>query len=354
MAARGCSQLPPPRARARVALKIHHEVMDKPPLPCSGGQGGTRRSTAGHPCCPSAGGTAPCRPASRTGARGYVDSWRRARKTAGAGWHTACPWPPGQGWAPTPGLAAPRDITWPGPGSCAGRARGNERGEGPGPHRPPTRERPQAAITLWGFPGQPRRERGRAGLCAGAGTAAFLPPPRRGVAGVPPWPRATGHLLRLPPGPARGAAGIKPTALPPLSSPRPPRATPRGGAACAPVGQTATEPKTRRKRKGNKGREKTTNHSTMKKKIKVTKGKNTNSLVEYKDLESDGATTASLERGGHGHTPPASSTTRFGARGAQRAGVRPSPCPSGEEEGWPGARTAQCSPHPRRGFGEGG
>lgn len=90
------------------------------------------------------------------------------------------------------------------------------------------------------------------------------------------------------------------------------------------------------------------------KKKKVTKGKNTNSLVEYKDLESDGGTTASLEHGGHGHAPPASSTTRFRALGAQRAGVRPSPCPGGEEEGWPGARTAQCSPHPRRGFGEGG
>lgn len=148
-----------------------------------------------------------------------------------------------------------------------------------------------------------------------------------------------GHLLQLSPAPCCGLGCIK-LRRSLLSPPRVLHEQRRGE---EPLGQTATEPKTRRKRKrGRRG-----NQTIIKK--KVTKGKNTNSLTEYKDLESDGATIASLERGGHGHAPPASSTIRFGA-----PGVQPSPCPGGEEEGWPRARTAQCSPHPRRGFGEGG
>lgn len=170
---------------------------------------------------------------------------------------------------------------------------------------------------------------------------AFLPQPRHGVAGVPAWPHSASHLLRLSPGLGchRHQTRSAPSSLLPSegrSCLRAPRANGQGT-------KNVTEMK--RKQWGKK--------TIVKKKI-VTKGKTTNSLAEYKDLESDGATTASLERRGHGHAPPTSSTTRFGALGAQRAGVRPSPCPDGEEEGWPGARTAQCSPHPRRGFGEGG
>lgn len=88
------------------------------------------------------------------------------------------------------------------------------------------------------------RERGQRHSCV----PAFLPQPRHGL--------LVSHLGRTPPAtssgsprgrrgaPARGAAGIKPAALPPLSSPRPLRATPRGGAACTPLGHTAKEPKT--------------------------------------------------------------------------------------------------------------
>lgn len=227
----------PAGAGPGVALKIHHEAMDKknPTL----GAGGAPATARPAPRCSPAGGTAPHRPASRTGARGCSDLRRRDRETtAGAGGRaagvtgdTACPWPLGRGWGrphPPPGRAASRDATRPGPQSCAGRARGNEQGEGPGPcqHRPPTGERPQAAITLWGSPGQPRRERGCAGPCAGAGTESFLPRPCRGVAGVPPRPRSTGHLLRLPPGPAqrsgsgcrRRQTGGTPSSLLPASS----------------------------------------------------------------------------------------------------------------------------------------
>lgn len=141
------------------------------------------------------------------------------------------------------------------PGAAPARHGGmkRERGWGRASTVLPLGKDPQVAITLRGSPGQLRQERGRAELRAGAGMEEFLPPPHHGVAGVPPWPRSAGHLLWLPPGPARGAANIKPAALPPLSSPRPPRATPRGGATCAPLGQTATEPKTQRKRKGNGG-----------------------------------------------------------------------------------------------------
>lgn len=177
---------------------------------------------------------------------------------------------------------------------------------------------------------------------------AFLPQPSRGVAGVTPWPHSASLLLRLSPGPGccRHQTRSAPSSLLPASSEsnaegrsrlRAPRANGQG---------TKTMTEMKRKQGGKK---------TIVKKKNSDKGeKNTNSLGEYNDLESDGATTASLERRGHGHAPPASSTTRFGALGAQRAGVRLSPCPGGEEEGWPGAQTAQCSPHPRRGFGEGG
>lgn len=172
----------------------------------------------------------PHRPASRTGAQGYFNlRWWNRETTAGAkgraahqGHHT--PMATGTGL----GLAALRGATWPGPRRCVGWARGNERREGPGPrqHRPPTGERPQADITLWGSPGQPRRERGHAGLCAGAGTEVFLPRPRRGVVGLPPWPCSTGHLLQLPPGPAwRSGSGCRwhqtrgtPSSLLPTSS----------------------------------------------------------------------------------------------------------------------------------------
>lgn len=189
---------------------------------------------------------------------------------------------------------------------------------------------------------------------------------RSGDRGVPApatprgcWCPTLAALHRPPPPAAPGAGLALRLGVPPASNPRrsllsPPcvlREQRRGEEL--PARHWVKRP--RNQKRDGKGKE------TGKKKTlpwggkkKVTKGKTTNSLAEYKDLQSDGATTASLERGGHGHAPPASSTTRFGAPGAQRAGVRLSPCPGGEEEGWPGARTAQCSPHPRRGFGEGG
>lgn len=94
----------PAGAGPGVALKIHHEVMDKK-KPTPGAGGGTRHSPAGPPRCAPAGGTAPHRPASRTGARGCSDLRRRDRETtAGAGGRaagvtrdTACPRPLGRG-----------------------------------------------------------------------------------------------------------------------------------------------------------------------------------------------------------------------------------------------------------------
>lgn len=192
------------------------------------------------------------------------------------------------------------------------------------------------------------RERGQRHSCV----PAFLPQPRHGVAGVPPWPHSASHLLRLSPGPARRSGSqcrrhqtrSAPSSLLPASS----ESNAEGRSRLHAPGANGQGTKNLTEIKMKQGKKK-----KIVKKI-VTKGKTTNSLAKYKDLESDGATTASLEHRGHGHAPPASSTTRLGALGAQRAGVRPSPCPGGEEEGWPGARTAQCSPHPRRGFGEGG
>lgn len=339
----------PAGAGPGVALKIHHEVMDKNPL--LRGPGGTRHSPAGPPLPTRRGHRAA--PSSQQDGGAGLFRFAAAGQRNNSGSQAAhrghrTPMAVGTGLGSPPGLAASQDATWPGPGSCAGWARGNEWGEGPGPcqHRPPTGKRPQAAITLRGSPGQPRQERGRAGLRTGAGTEAFLPWPRRGVAGVPPWPQSACRLLRLPPGLAqRSGSGCRqhqtrgnPSSLLPASSTS--NAEGRSRLRATGSNRHGTKNATEKERKQGKK--------------KVTKGKNTNSLAEYKDLESDGATTASLERGGHGHAPPTSSTTRFGAPGAQRAGVRPSPSPGREEEVWPGARTAQCSPHPRRGFGEGG
>lgn len=191
--------------------------------------------------------------------------------------------------------------------------------------------RPQTATTLRGSAGQPGRERG----CVRSGDGGVPAPatlrgcwcPTLATSSGCPRPRAAARDASN-----RGA----PFSLLPASS------------MSNAEGRSRWGKRPRNQKRDGKGNGSGGGDQTTIKK-KVTKGKNTNSLTEYKDLESDGATIASLERGGHGHAPPASSTTRFGALGAQ-----PSPCPGGEEEGWPGARTAQCSPHPRRGFGEGG
>lgn len=98
---------------------------------------------------------------------------------------------------------------------------GNERGEGLGPHqhRPPTWEGHRAAgAALLGAPGDAERRRWCPGIAPGCWCPATAAP-------VPPA------------GPPGGATGTGAAALPPLlfSSPRPPRATPRGGAACCRV-----------------------------------------------------------------------------------------------------------------------
>lgn len=158
------------------------------------------------------------RPSSQQdGARGYLDLRPRDRETSrsrGLGSTPGTPHahgPRDEVGVPSSSLAALQDATWPGPGSCTGRAQGNEQGEGPGlcQHHPPTGKRPQAATALWGLPQGSRgrrgavpgcvRERGQRHSCV----PAFLPQPRHGVAGVPPWPHSASHLLRLSPGPAR-------------------------------------------------------------------------------------------------------------------------------------------------------
>lgn len=203
------------------------------------------------------------RPSSQQdGARGYLDLRPRDRETSrsrGLGSTPGTPHahgPRDEVGVPSSSLAALQDATWPGPGSCTGRAQGNEQGEGPGlcQHHPPTGKRPQAATALWGLPRAAEAGEGPCRAACGSGD--------RGIPVFLPFcpSHATGllvsHLGRTPPAtssgsprgrpgaPARSAAGIKPAALPPLSSPRPPRATPRGGAACTPLGQTAKEPKT--------------------------------------------------------------------------------------------------------------
>lgn len=231
---------------------------------------------------------------------------------------------------PSSSLAALWDATWPGPGSCAGQAQGNEQGEGPGlrQHHPPTGKRPQAAIALWGSPGQPRQERGRARLRTGAGTEAFL----SSCLSVPAVPRGcwcpTLATLRQPPPPAVPGAGVPPASRPQRSLLAPPRVLQSNAEGRSRLhapranGQGTKNVMEMRKKQGKKKK------TIVKKKKIVTKGKTTNSLAEYEDLESDGATTASLERRGHGHAPPTSSTT-FGALGAQRAGVRRVRAPAG-------------------------
>lgn len=165
------------------------------------------------PCCPPAGDTAPS--SQQDGARGYLDLRRRDRemsRSQGPGSTPGTPHahgPRDEVGVPSSSLAALRDATWPGPGRCAGRAQGNEQGEGPGlrQHHPPTGKRPQAATALWGSPGQPRQERGRAGLRAGAGTEAFL----CSCLSAPATPRGcwcpTLAALRQPPPPALPGAG---------------------------------------------------------------------------------------------------------------------------------------------------
>lgn len=135
----GCSQLPPAPARAGpgVALKIHHEVMDKNP-PAAG--------AGGHPPQPGRPPTAH-RPGAPHHAVQPAGRRRDRETTAGARGRAAhqghrTGMAAGTGTASPPGLAASRDVTWPGPRSCAGWARDNEQGEGPGlrQHCPPTRE----------------------------------------------------------------------------------------------------------------------------------------------------------------------------------------------------------------------
>lgn len=261
---------------------------------------------------------------------------------------------PPQAWLP---CRMPHGLA-PGAAPAGHRGMNREKGQGCASTILPLAKDPKQPQPSGGSPGQPRQERGRAGLRAGAGTEAFL----CSCLSAPATPRGcwcpTLAALRQPPPPALPGAGpALRLAVPPASNPQrsllsPPRVLREQRRGEEPPAR----PWGKRPRNQKLDRNKNETRKKKKKIVKkiVTKGKTTNSLAKYKDLESDGATTASLEHRGHGHAPPASSTTRLGALGAQRAGVRPSPCPGGEEEGWPGARTAQCSPHPRRGFGEGG
>lgn len=245
---------PAPAGAGRgVVLKIHHEVMDKSPSPLLWGASAAARPA---PLLPTGQGHRAVPSSQQDRGAGLFQFTAAGQKTSGSRAVHRMAMAAGTGLGSPPQASLLRRTPHgPALGAVpAGHGGMNrERGWGRASTVLPPGKEPQAAITLQGSPGQLRQERGRAGLRAGAGMEAFLPPPHHGVAGVPPWPRSAGHLLRLPPGPARGAANIKPAALPPLSSPRPPRATPRGGAACAPLGQTATEPKTQRKRKRNRG-----------------------------------------------------------------------------------------------------
>lgn len=227
-AAGGCSQLPPHRK--------HTRVREKPP---PAGTGGTRAAPRPgpprHAARPAGQGRGA---ASVYGGATQKQQWELGRHTGA----TARPWGWGPPWVPLgPGcLPAPRAV----PAELsAGERTGRGAGAAPASSSSHQGNTPSSHSSP-GLRRQLRQQRGCVGLRAGAGTEPFLPRTRRGVAGVPPWPRSTGCPWGRPGALARGAAGIKPVLLPPLSSPRPPRATPRGGAACAPLSQTATKPKT--------------------------------------------------------------------------------------------------------------
>lgn len=96
------------------------------------------------------------------------------------------------------------------PGAAPARHRGMNRDRGQGcastilplakePKQPQPSGAPQGSRGRRGAVPGCVQERGQRHSCV----PAFLPQPRRGVAGVPPWPHSASHLLRLSPGPAR-------------------------------------------------------------------------------------------------------------------------------------------------------
>lgn len=202
------------------------------------------------------------RPASRTGHGATLIYVLGTEKRAGAGGWAAhrghhTPMAPGtrlvsppQAWLP---CRMPHGLA-PGAAPAGHRGMNREKGQGCASTILPLAKDPKQPQPSGGSPRAAEAGEGPCRAVCGSrdrGIPVFLPFCPSHATGL-----LVSHLGRTPPAtssgsprgrpgaPARSAAGIKPAALPPLSSPRPPRATPRGGAACTPLGQTAKEPKT--------------------------------------------------------------------------------------------------------------
>lgn len=157
------------------------------------------------------------RPSSQQdGARGYLDLCPRDRETSRSRGLGSTPGTP-HAMAPGTRLVSPPQAWLPcrmphglAPGAAPAGHRGmnREKGQGCASTILPLAKTPSSHSPL----GAPQGSRGRRGAVPGcvrergqrhSCVPAFLPQPRHGVAGVPPWPHSASHLLRLSPGPAR-------------------------------------------------------------------------------------------------------------------------------------------------------
>lgn len=169
------------------------------------------------------------RPASRTGHGATLIYVLGTEKRAGAGGWAAhrghhTPMAPGtrlvsppQAWLP---CRMPHGLA-PGAAPAGHRGMNREKGQGCASTILPLAKDPKQPQPSGGSPGQPRQERGRAGLRAGAGTEAFL----CSCLSAPATPRGcwcpTLAALRQPPPPALPGAGpALRLAVPPASNPQ--------------------------------------------------------------------------------------------------------------------------------------